>query len=82
MLASGYRHRATTPEQALAIKAAFEEGTRAVDLAAAYACSVRAIYRAIERAGRPRYDVVVAQCRATFQLEDGTPVQVTPWVPA
>lgn len=81
-VAPGYRFRVVTPEQEAALRAARESGARVADLAAAYGISVRAAYRAIARAGRPSYEVVVADRRATFQVEDGTPVQVTPWVPA
>jgi DNA invertase Pin-like site-specific DNA recombinase len=80
-VASGYRFRALTPEQEIAVRGAHAAGARAADLAAAYGVSRQTIYRAVERAGRPQYEVHVGDRRASFEIEDGTPVQVAPWVP-
>lgn len=76
------RWRAITPGQAIEIRKAWMAGARARDLAVAYGCHVRSIYRAIYRANAPMTEVHVAGFRATFQVEDGLPIQVTPWVPA
>ena len=75
------RWRALTPDQAVEVRKAWQSGARAADLATAYGCHVRSIYRAIHRAGAPSWEIVVGPYRATFQLERDVPVQVTPWVP-
>ena len=67
---------------ALEVRKAWQNGARAADLATAYGCHVRSIYRAIHRAGAPSWDITVGPYRAKFQLEGDIPVQVTPWVPA
>jgi hypothetical protein len=76
------RWRALTPGQATEVRKAFQHGARTADLAVAYGCHQRSIYRAIDRADAPSWTVRVAGFEATFQLEGGRPVQVTPWVPA
>lgn len=79
--AFGWRWRALTPDQEAAIAAAHAAGAEPKALADAYCVHVRTIWRAISRASRERHDVVIGEMRATFELEDGVPVQVTPWVP-
>ncbi len=79
---TGFRARALTPDQETAIAAALAARADIRAVADAYGVSVRTIYRARDRAKRPAYEVDVAGYRATFQLEDGLPIQVTPWVPA
>ncbi|HEY8773559.1 MAG TPA: hypothetical protein VIM05_03225 [Gaiellaceae bacterium] len=76
-----FRFRALTPAQELAVQRAAQHGAAFEDLATAYGVSERTIRRAIVRERRATYEVQLAGHRATFELEDGAPVQVTPWVP-
>lgn len=77
-----FRFRALTPDQEVAIKAAHAGGAEVGALAGSYGVSPRTIWRAIRRGGCERHLVTVGDMRATFEIEDGMPVQVTPWVPA
>lgn len=77
---SPLRWRALTPDQTAALRHAWVNGAPAKALADAYGVHVRTVYRALQRAVEPSWDVTVGSYRATFQIEAGRPVQVTPWV--
>lgn len=77
-----FRYRALTPEQELAVKAAHEAGASLPQLAGQYAVTQRTICRTIQRVPRERHVVEIGGFRATFEIEDGVPIQASPWVPA
>jgi DNA invertase Pin-like site-specific DNA recombinase len=79
---NGYKWRALTPSQGVAIRDALATGVRAKELARAYDVSVRTIYRSIERARCRACVVEVDGWRAEFSLTDDGPVRMTAWVPA
>lgn len=81
MNCAGYRWRGLTPAQQQRIRATYAAGATTEALATAYGVSQRTIQRYVARGGRPTYSVTVAGFTATYELEDGYPVQVTPWVP-
>lgn len=76
------RWRALTPAQASEVRRLYESGVSARQLATGYGVHIRTIYRTLHRQSEAAYDVEVGGFRATFQMEAGRPVQVTPWVPA
>lgn len=80
---TGYRWRALTPDQGVAIHRAFKVGVRAQVLAQAYGVHVRTIYRTLRRSPEEIATVRVFDQQATFvKGEDGEPVRLTAWTPA
>jgi DNA invertase Pin-like site-specific DNA recombinase len=76
-----YRYRALTYEQERAVRDAMRRGANAKALATAYGCHVRTIYRTLDRGTRKPITVRLGDYQAVFELDEGIPVQTTPWVP-
>lgn len=84
-VASGYRWRRLSPAQITEIARRLPPGSPfevRQALADEYGVVLRTIDRARVYAQRERHRVELAGYVATFELENGEPIQVTPWVPA
>ena len=81
MVCTGYRHRALTPRQEQAVANALAGGASVEALARSHGVTTRTIYRAARRANVPTFTAHVGGFTADFRLEDGYPIQQTPWVP-
>jgi hypothetical protein len=74
-----YLYRKLSPSQVAAIAKAVADGVPRTVLAAEYGCSVRTIFRVLERAAYPALDVKVDGWHAEFAVTPDGPIRMTPW---
>jgi hypothetical protein len=74
-----FLYRKLSPSQAAAIVKAVAAGVPRTVLAAEYGCSVRTIFRVLERAAYPALDVTVDGWHAEFVVAPEGPIRMTPW---
>lgn len=71
--------RKLTPDQETAVRQQHLRGATLRQLADQYGVTVRTIARTLHRAQRDVITVEAGPYRATYELSDEGPVQLTPW---